>query len=90
MAAAVLGVVPAAETGTVAAALPAAVDAVSAAVAAVSAAVAVAADVAADVAAAGLVAEMGCQMEAWACQVAWQKRTLAQGTCHKHYTAHRH
>jgi len=97
VAAAVLGDVPAAETGTVAAALPAAVDAVSATVAAVSAAVAavcaavvVAADVAAAVAAAGFVAEIGCQMEAWACQVAWQTGTLAQGTSHKHHTAHRH
>jgi len=86
VAAAVLGVVPAAETVAVAAALPAAVAALSAAVAAVSAAVAVAAVVAAAV----LVAEVGCQMVAWACQVAWQRRTLAQGTSHKHHTAHRH
>lgn len=86
----VLGVVPAAETvavtGTVAAAQPAAAAAVSAAVAAVSAAAAAAAAVAAAVA----VAPVGCQMEAWACQVAWQTRMAAQGTCHKRHMARHH
>ena len=73
---AVLGVVPAAETVAVTGTVAAALPA---AVAAVSAG-----------AAAAAVAEVGCQMEAWACQVAWQTRTPAQGTCDKHHTAHRH